>query len=108
MKTTPKHEVIDSNTYYGQQSATWTEIRLYTSPFSVSRIQVVVKKDFYDYQSYATVSAWSSSSGWLLIAKHGLDEHPAAKAWYKQCEKNEALFSATAEALFRIGEDFHA
>lgn len=101
MKT--NYEIIDIKITYDPQNATYTEIRLYrdTGP-----VKVVIRKNYYDHQSYAVVSSWSVTNGWLTITQHGLSDYAANSVWMTFHEANETLFANTAQHLFRIAENF--
>jgi len=101
MKT--NYEIIDVKITYDPQNATYTEIRLYrdTGP-----VKVVIRKNHYAHQSYAVVSSWSVTSGWLTITQHDLSNYTANNAWQKFHEANETLFANTAQHMFRIAENF--
>ncbi len=79
-------ETIQEKVFKGTQSLNFTGIYKVNGPRDLApeKFKVEIKRDSYDFQSYAKVSVWNETNGWMHVASLN----------FKECESS-AIFSQT-------------
>jgi hypothetical protein len=105
------YNTIDISIYNSNQSWHYTEIRQYDIlGVGTPRLRANIRRNAYDFQSYARIEKWSETQGWLVISEHYITEFAVAECSYTQRDlttEYEDMMRYSADRLFEIGEAFH-
>jgi hypothetical protein len=93
---------IQEKLFNGTQSLEFTGIYSITAPVTkkVAKIRVDIKRDSYDNQSYAKISTWNETNGWLPVTSLNFKTTATSSIFYQT--KADKL---TGSDIDKIGTD---
>lgn len=88
------------NTEFFNSNQSWNYDRIVKVDDDL-KLRVQIRRNAYDKQSSATVSAWTTEKGWAIVASRPITECQCAAASYVMTATQE-LFDADADALINV------